>query len=98
MVYQQQGSKLILSCLVQPKAAETRVTGQIGDRLKIRLTAAASDGKANRQLIKFLAKEFKVKQNAVSILSGASSRQKRLCIELADANSPLPQFLNSPDS
>lgn len=98
MVFQQQGSKLILSCVVQPKAGETRVVGQAGDRLKIRLTAAPSDGKANQQLIKFLAKEFKVKQNAVLILSGTNSRQKRLCIELDESRAELPHFLKNSGS
>lgn len=95
MFYQREGKKLYLNCSIQPKARETRVVGAIGERLKIRLTAAAADGKANQQLIKFLAKAFQVKQNAVSIVSGSSSRQKRLCID-----DPMiePLFLTSPNS
>jgi uncharacterized protein YggU (UPF0235/DUF167 family) len=39
------------------------------------------DGKANKQLIRFLSKQFQVKQSAITIVSGHTSRLKRLCID-----------------
>ena len=38
------------------------------------------DGKANKHLIKFLAKQFKVPLDRVEIMSGDNSRQKRILI------------------
>ena len=94
MFYQWQGSKLYLNCSIQPRAREIAIVGPIGDALKIRLIAAPADGKANQQLIKFLAKQFQVKQNAVTIVSGTGSRQKRLCI---DSPKTEPGFLEASD-
>ena len=80
MHYRWDGDKLFLDCTIQPKSREDRVAGLIGDSLKIKITAPPTDGKANRHLIKFLSKQFQVKQRAITIVSGATSRQKRLCI------------------
>ena len=53
----------------------------MGNAIKIRLTAAPSDGKANKQLVRFLAAQFQVKRSAVTIVSGHGSRKKVLSIE-----------------
>ncbi|PCJ28232.1 MAG: YggU family protein [SAR86 cluster bacterium] len=81
MYYQWENENLILNCSIQPKSREDRIVGELGEYLKIRITAPPTDGKANSHLIRFLAKQFKVKQSAITIRSGHASRQKRLCIE-----------------
>ena len=81
MHYRWIDKRLILNCSIQPKAREDRVVGVVGDFLKIRLTAPPVDGKANKTLIKFLSQQFRVKQTAITIVSGGSSRQKRVAIE-----------------
>lgn len=81
MYYQWENENLILDCSIQPKSKEDRIVGPIGKYLKIRITALPTDGKANKHLLRYLAKQFKVKQNAITIRNGHSSRQKRLCIE-----------------
>jgi len=43
------------------------------------------EGKANRALIKFLAKQLSVSPSAVEILSGHTSRQKRVCVRTVSA-------------
>ena len=75
-----QDQTLILQLHLQPKANKDEIVGPHGDALKIRITAPPVDGKANAQLVKFLAKQFGVKQAQVEILSGDSSRQKRVAI------------------
>ena len=76
-----QGADLFLCCRLQPKAAKDEFT-KIGDeKLKIRITAAPVDGKANKHLVKYLAKQFKVPQDRVTIISGENSRLKRIKIE-----------------
>lgn len=75
-----QGDDLILSCRLQPKAAKDEFTSLGDGQLKIRITAAPVDGKANRHLMKYLAKQFKVPQDRVTIMSGESSRVKRIKI------------------
>lgn len=44
--------------------------------LKVRITAAAEDGKANAALLKFLAKQLKIPKSSLVIVSGESSRYK----------------------
>jgi uncharacterized protein (TIGR00251 family) len=63
---------------IQPGAKKTAVAGLHGDALKIRLHAPPVDGQANAALIAFLAQRLGVAKTAVTILSGASSRAKRV--------------------
>ena len=79
--YHWQGEDLILDCHLQPGAKRAEFAGQHGERLKIRISAPPIDGKANEALIRFLADAFAVSRQQVSLLSGQSSRQKRLLIQ-----------------
>ncbi|CAA0106120.1 Uncharacterised protein [Zhongshania aliphaticivorans] len=78
--YRWHNGNLTLFCHIQPGASSNEFSGQHGDRLKIRVRAAASDGKANAGLIAFIAKEFGLSKNAVELTAGAQSRQKTLKI------------------
>lgn len=49
--------------------------------LKVRLKAAPADGKANSELITLLSCLFKVPPSSVKILTGLTSRLKRVMIE-----------------
>ena len=50
--------------------------------LKIRVNQPPEDGKANKAAIELLAKYLKVKKSAVSIISGETSRNKIIDIQL----------------
>lgn len=65
---------------IQPGAKSTEVSGPYGEALKIRLAAPPLDGKANACLLAFLAERLGVAKTAVSLLSGDSSRAKRIRI------------------
>jgi len=80
MYYRWDKEALYLDCSIQPKSKADQIVGVVGERLKIRITAAPANGQANRQLVRFLAKLFHTKQAAVTIVSGQTSRHKRLCI------------------
>lgn len=90
--FQWQGNSLILTCHLQPKASKTEVVGLHGDALKIRIKAPPVDGKANLELVKFLAKEFAVNKRAVSLVSGELSRHKRVRI---DNPEQIPDYIKS---
>jgi uncharacterized protein (TIGR00251 family) len=81
--------KRTLELHVQPGAKRTEVTGMHGERIKIRLAAPPTDGRANAALIEFLAEAFGVARRDVTILSGMKSRDKRVLIE-GDAKGELP--------
>ena len=63
---------------VLPRSRRDEVVGRHGDALKIRLTAPPVRGKANRALQEFLADQLGVSPSDVEILTGHTSRQKRV--------------------
>ncbi|GGH89762.1 UPF0235 protein [Pseudomonas fluvialis] len=71
----------MLDCHLQPKASKDEFAGLHGERLKIRISAPPIDGRANAQLLAFIAKAFGVAKSQVSLDSGDSSRQKRVRIQ-----------------
>ena len=71
---------------VVPRSRREAVVGLHDDALKIRLTAPPERGKANRALRVFLAKRLGISPAAVEILSGHTSRQKRVRVEDVSAD------------
>jgi uncharacterized protein len=67
---------IVLTLHVQPGAKRTEVAGKHGDALKIRLAAPPVDGKANAELLRYLAHAFGVPQHNVTLVRGDSSRRK----------------------
>ncbi len=61
---------------VQPRARKNAVVGEIGDALKIALTAPPVEGRANDACIEFLAEFLKVPRSSVTIAAGQTSRHK----------------------
>jgi uncharacterized protein len=72
------GDGVILNLHIQPGAKKTEVVGLHGDALKIRLAAPPVDGKANDALVAFLAKKLGAGRTAVELVSGQTSRAKRV--------------------
>jgi uncharacterized protein (TIGR00251 family) len=65
---------------VHPRAKTAAITGELGDALKVSLTAPPIDGQANRACIEFFAKLLKVPRSSVTIASGQSSRSKIIAV------------------
>jgi uncharacterized protein len=61
---------------VHPRSKRNAITGELGDTLKLSLTAPAIEGRANRACIEFLAELLSVPRSSVSIAAGQGSRQK----------------------
>jgi uncharacterized protein len=61
---------------VHPRAKKNAISGEVGDALKLALTAPPVDGKANEACIEFLAKLLKVPRSSVTIAAGLTSRNK----------------------
>ncbi|MDR4494771.1 MAG: DUF167 domain-containing protein [Nitrospirales bacterium] len=70
-----------LKCLLQPRAAQSQIMGIQGGEIKIRIQAPPLEGRANEELCQFLSKRVGVPQRSVQIVSGASSRHKRILIK-----------------
>ena len=61
---------------VRPRARKNAITGELGDALKLALTAPPVDGRANEACIEFLANLLDVPRSSVTIASGETSRNK----------------------
>jgi len=92
--YTWQGNDLLLNVHIQPRARQDEICGIHGEALKIRITAPPVDGKANAHLTAFLARQCQLSKAAVTVVSGESSRQKRLRLHLQEPTLPavLAQF------
>ena len=81
MCWQNSDNGLILNIKVKANAKQTEVVGIKDERLCIKIASPPIDGKANTELIKLLAKKFKIPQSAFIIKSGGNSSLKRLLIK-----------------
>ena len=61
---------------VQPRAKKNAITGEVGDALKLALTAPPVEGRANEACIEFFANLLDVPRSSVTIASGETSRRK----------------------
>jgi uncharacterized protein (TIGR00251 family) len=88
---------------VTPKAKRNTIGGLIDEpddgrsggskALKISVTAAPDDGKANAAVIALLAKEFGVAKTAISVVAGATDRRK--LVEIRGQSAELLQRLQA---
>ncbi len=83
--YKWEGENLHLFIKVQPKASKDEFSEVLADpiceRIKIRITAPPVDGKANKHLLKYLSKVFKVAKTNIVIKNGETGRAKHLIIK-----------------
>jgi len=74
-------SDLVLRIKVIPKSAKTEIVGRMDDgTMKVRVAAVAEKGKANAELIAFLAKQYQVSRGDVEIMTGETSALKQVRI------------------
>ncbi|MDR2430498.1 MAG: DUF167 domain-containing protein [Puniceicoccales bacterium] len=78
-----------------PNAPRNAIVGRLGNAWKIRIHAPPEDGRANKALTHFLAAQLALPRHAITLATGASSRQKRIRITgltQAQAEQRLQQF------
>jgi len=76
---------LIFAVRIVPRASRSEIVGEHDGALRIRIAAPPVAGAANRELVRTLAKIFKLPQNAVEIVSGANSKSKVVRVRGVDA-------------
>jgi hypothetical protein len=72
---------VLIDVRVIPRAGTSGLAGTRGGALLVRLNAPPVEGAANAELIELLAKALGVARRAVTVVSGARSRQKRVRVE-----------------
>ena len=71
---------VIFTVRVAPRASRNTIEGEHAAALKVRLTAPPVEGRANEALRRLLAEQLNVSASAINILSGESSRTKRVSV------------------
>ena len=71
---------VILNVRAQPRSSRSGLDGVLGDAVKVRITCAPVDGKANKELIETLAEAFDLPKSAVVFKSGETSKTKRILL------------------
>lgn len=75
---------MIIRIKTTPNASNNCILGMQGDVLRVKVAAQPDKGKANDELIDLLSEEFDVPKSKIKILSGHTSRLKRVEIEGLD--------------
>ncbi len=77
----QEDGAVFLKVYVQPRASRNEIAGLHNDALKLRLTTPPVDGKANKAVISFLAKLFRVSKSSIFLKHGHQNRNKIVSIQ-----------------
>jgi len=89
MVYEIKNDKVYINIKVQPNSSQNKIAGLYGDSIKINIKAPAVEGKANKELIKFISKTFKVPKSEIEI-KGETSKKKQIILPI---NEKIKNFL-----
>lgn len=92
MWYKIENQILELSVFAKPNAKKTALMTITDEAIHISLHAKPQDGEANKELIAFLSKLFKIPKTHITLLKGEGSRLKKLRLPL---NNTLLEFIHS---
>lgn len=79
--FKRDGDATVVTLHIQPGAKRSAICGMFGNALKVSIQAPPVDGKANTALRTFIAAQLKLPTAAVTLVSGASGRDKRVRID-----------------
>ena len=73
-------STIMITVRVIPRSSRSEIVGEIDGVVKVRLSSPPVDGAANAELIQLISKKLGVSKSAVEIITGETSKTKRLRI------------------
>jgi len=82
----------VLTVKVTPRANKSEIVSADSDWLRVRLKASPVDGKANIELTALFARTFNVSKSSVEILTGDTSRIKRIKLRGVSAEAVMAQI------
>ena len=74
---------IIVNLRISPNAKKNEIIKD-GDIIKVKITALPIDGKANKALVEFFAKNFKIPKTSIEILKGETSKEKTILFKTMD--------------
>lgn len=70
----------LINFKISPNASKNEII-KTEDGIKIKITAQPIDGKANKALVEFLSKHFKIPKTSIEIVKGHTSKEKTLLLK-----------------
>ncbi|HUV38902.1 MAG TPA: DUF167 domain-containing protein [Planctomycetota bacterium] len=90
---------VVIAVKVSAGASRDRILGEYAGALKLSVSAAPERGKANKAVCALIAKTLGIPKSAVSVISGETSRDKKLLVRgLDDASVARRRLLPPADS
>lgn len=74
---------ILVNLRISPNAKKNEIIKD-GDIIKVKITALPIDGKANKALVEFFAKNFKIPKTSIEILKGETSKEKTILFKTMD--------------
>lgn len=76
---------LIIKVKIVPNSSKNDIVLE-EEFIKVKVTAQPIENKANKALIEFLSKVFKIPKTSIEILKGETSKEKTLILKVLDKN------------
>lgn len=77
-------AEVIVRIKISPNASKNEIIRNDDGSVKIKITAQPIEGKANKALVEFLSKEFKIPKTSIEILKGDTSKEKTILFRTTD--------------
>jgi uncharacterized protein (TIGR00251 family) len=82
--FREEGGKRLLDLKVTPGASKNEILDMREGRLRVKIAAAPEDGKANAELVSFLARTLGIARKDITIIRGEKSRLKTAAFNFTD--------------
>lgn len=76
---------LVIKVKIVPNSSKNEIVLE-EEFIKIKVTAQPIENKANKALIEFLSKKFKIPKTGIEILHGETSKEKTILLSTVDEN------------
>ncbi|MFT3743468.1 MAG: DUF167 domain-containing protein [Pyrinomonadaceae bacterium] len=76
--FSEQNDAVSFSVRVIPRSSKSEIAGEHDGSLKVRISAPPVDGAANAEIVRLFAKLLGVSKSSVEIVSGETSKNKRI--------------------
>ncbi len=84
MWYNIENDLITINIKALPNSSKNIIAEVIGDKLKVKIKAPAVENAANKELVKFLSKTFKISKTDIQFVGGMTSKQKKLKMPVND--------------
>ena len=75
--------QIIFTLRILPNSSKNEII-KSEDVIKVKITSPPVDGKANKTLIEYLSKSFKIPKTSFKIIKGETSKDKTLMVSVTD--------------